>query len=288
MSALEKVLAAKPAPQVKLADGDQEPFDAHELVEAADASLDEACKLFRQCDLSQLPPEARQAVALVFAGSTVIDGLVDELNLPDPDDGLGFSAWVEETAYDHNSVRLADGDSSKPYGDVAYADPGYQSDGKKRYPIDKEHIRAAISYFSKPKNHEPYSSSQIKSIWGRIKAAASKFGIDLSPDTGKVAATSALVEYNVELAGKGGGVAMEHVIANHKPFHGAHGHLHMHLGDNRHGPVMVGLAAASGSGDLPAYHHKPMTGVHDHAHVHANDATHGPIREVQGPADDSW
>lgn len=37
-----------------------------------------------------------------------------------------------------------DGDNKEPYGSVAYADPGYQSDGKKRYPIDTEaHIRAA-------------------------------------------------------------------------------------------------------------------------------------------------
>src|SRR6185312_5147778 len=37
--------------------------------------------------------------------------------------------------------------SKTPYGDVAYADPGYQSDKKKRYPIDSaDHVRAAWSY----------------------------------------------------------------------------------------------------------------------------------------------
>src|SRR5215831_8093109 len=44
------------------------------------------------------------------------------------------------------------GAGDKPYGDVKYADPGYQSDGKKRYPIDTEkHIRAAWNYINKPK-----------------------------------------------------------------------------------------------------------------------------------------
>lgn len=60
----------------------------------------------------------------------------------------------------------------KPYGDVAYADPGYQEDKKKRYPIDTEgHIRAAWNYFSKPKNRALYSKDQVSAIEGRIVAA---------------------------------------------------------------------------------------------------------------------
>jgi phage head maturation protease len=70
----------------------------------------------------------------------------------------------------------------KPYGeDVKYADPGYKKDGVARYPIDTEaHARAALSYFSMPKNHMGYTEEQIAEIMGRIRAACRKFGIELA------------------------------------------------------------------------------------------------------------
>jgi hypothetical protein len=68
--------------------------------------------------------------------------------------------------------RIKSGEGAKPYGDVAYADPGWQKDGKKRYPIDTEaHIRAAWSYIHKPKNAKLYTEEQIDKIKARIVAA---------------------------------------------------------------------------------------------------------------------
>jgi hypothetical protein len=53
-----------------------------------------------------------------------------------------------------------------------YADPGYQSDGKRRYPIENErHIRAAWSYINEPKNATPYTGDQLKRIKDKIVAA---------------------------------------------------------------------------------------------------------------------
>ncbi len=70
--------------------------------------------------------------------------------------------------------------NKQPYGEVAYADPGYQKDKVKRYPIDtEEHIRAAWSYINMPKNASKYSAEQLKSIKNRIKSAAKKFGIKI-------------------------------------------------------------------------------------------------------------
>jgi uncharacterized protein DUF6582 len=52
-----------------------------------------------------------------------------------------------------------------------YADPGYQADGEKRYPIDSErHIRAAWSYIHQPDNARQYSADQVKRIKDRIIA----------------------------------------------------------------------------------------------------------------------
>lgn len=73
----------------------------------------------------------------------------------------------------------------KPYGDVEYADPGYR-DNRKRYPIDNPaHVRAAWAYISMPKNAAFYDPEQLEAIKGKIKAAAEKFGIEISEETGE-------------------------------------------------------------------------------------------------------
>ena len=57
-------------------------------------------------------------------------------------------------------------------GDVDYADPGYQADGKKRYPIDSEkHIRAAWNFINRPGNAKRYTAAQLDTIRTRIVAA---------------------------------------------------------------------------------------------------------------------
>lgn len=67
----------------------------------------------------------------------------------------------------------------QPYGDVQYADPGYQADGKKRYPIDtEEHCRAAWSYINQSKNAAKYSADDLAKIKKRIMTAGKKFGME--------------------------------------------------------------------------------------------------------------
>lgn len=80
------------------------------------------------------------------------------------------------------TVTTADFAADKtPYGDVKYADPGYQDDGIKRYPLDsEEHCRAAWSYINMPKNAAKYSPEELKNIKGRIKEALKKYGVEVS------------------------------------------------------------------------------------------------------------
>jgi hypothetical protein len=74
-------------------------------------------------------------------------------------------------------------DPQKPYGDVTYADPGYQKDGQKRYPLDTEqHIRAAWSFINQAKNAGLYTAAQLKRIKGRIKAALKKIGAKVTAE----------------------------------------------------------------------------------------------------------
>ncbi len=75
------------------------------------------------------------------------------------------------------------GDGSKPYGDVSYADPGYQKDGKKRYPVDtKKHAKAALVYINKAANAAVYTAKQLASIKSKINTACKKFGVKVGGD----------------------------------------------------------------------------------------------------------
>lgn len=68
--------------------------------------------------------------------------------------------------------------NKKPYGNVDYADPGYQSDGKARYPVDTaEHAKAAWDYINKSTNAGQYSPGQLQKVRSSIMAACNKFGI---------------------------------------------------------------------------------------------------------------
>lgn len=61
---------------------------------------------------------------------------------------------------------------------VDYADPKNY-----KYPLHKEeNVRAALSYFAKPKNHNMYSPEERKSIARRIVSAAGKYKIEVSDD----------------------------------------------------------------------------------------------------------
>jgi HK97 family phage prohead protease len=83
-----------------------------------------------------------------------------------------------ETAGEPEENSEEERDSSKPYGDVPYADPGYQDDGKKRYPVDNEkHAKAAWSYINKAKNAARYTAQQLAKIKAKIKSALARFGV---------------------------------------------------------------------------------------------------------------
>ncbi len=84
---------------------------------------------------------------------------------------------------DSEGATLARADK-EPYGDVEYADPGYQSDKKKRYPVDtEEHVRAALSYINHAGNAAKYSPEHLARIKSKIHAAAKRHGIEVAEKT---------------------------------------------------------------------------------------------------------
>jgi uncharacterized protein DUF6582 len=92
----------------------------------------------------------------------------------------------------------------KPYGKVTYADTGFQSDGKSRYPLDSEaHCRAAWAYINMPKNAAKYDAEHLKIIKDRIKDALEKYGVDVAEDSdsGEMAVGMADADQGALLAG---------------------------------------------------------------------------------------
>ncbi len=111
----------------------------------------------------------------------------------DPEDG--------SEAMSEDDVMTAAKKDNKPYGDVQYADPGYQKDGKKRYPIDtEEHIRAAWSYINKAKNAAQYTSEQVSHIKSKIVSAWKKHIDPKGPESAKAAVDMSLADLGLILA----------------------------------------------------------------------------------------
>jgi peptidoglycan hydrolase-like protein with peptidoglycan-binding domain len=82
-----------------------------------------------------------------------------------------------------------------------FADPGYQEDGKKRYPLDSEsECRSAWSYINQADNAAKYTPEQLAKVKAAIKAAGEKYGIQFS---GEVNASAGPDLLGVELARPG-------------------------------------------------------------------------------------
>lgn len=99
------------------------------------------------------------------------------------ENGLILACDIDGISMEESDRLIAAAASKQPYGNVSYADPGYQKDGKKRYPIDTEdHIRAAWSYINKAKNAGRYTAQQLSRIKSRIRAAMKKIGATVGAD----------------------------------------------------------------------------------------------------------
>jgi hypothetical protein len=88
------------------------------------------------------------------------------------DPGAGMINTINQACGGDTPGSVREGGLPGDYGDVEYADPGYQNDQKKRYPIDTvKHIRAAWSYINKPRNAGKYSADELERIKNKIIAA---------------------------------------------------------------------------------------------------------------------
>ncbi|MGH6990793.1 MAG: DUF6582 domain-containing protein, partial [Stellaceae bacterium] len=120
-------------------------------------------------------PDCRIDVVKAAGAAAAEDVTMADLRAT-PDGEVGWlRRMVEKLAGGGPSAGGAEKADKKPYGDVEYADPGYQKDKQKRYPIDtEEHIRAAWNYIHQARNADKYSAEQLALIKRRIVAAWKK------------------------------------------------------------------------------------------------------------------
>jgi hypothetical protein len=114
--------------------------------------------------------------------------------------GDGITWHIDRDTTIVTSSALHDSASKEPYGDVTYADSGYQKDGKKRYPVDTpEHIRAAWNYINQQRNADKYTPARLSKVKGAI-IAAWKAKIDKKgpPEARNSASASAVWKAEIE------------------------------------------------------------------------------------------
>lgn len=124
-------------------------------------------------DMEGLSPEALKAARARLAQKWVAS---DGSAFGRADDAARHEAQLGKAATFAESAAASAGlthyalEGADPHDE--FADPGYQPDGKQRYPLDlAEHIRAAWSYIHQPQNRKPYTAEQLAAIEARIVAA---------------------------------------------------------------------------------------------------------------------
>lgn len=122
--------------------------------------------------------QAREADDRVMIYESIMEGHVET----DTVEAEEAEQVEEKGAPALKSGKPAAAPTKAPSG--SYADPGYQDDKAKRYPIDtKAHAKAAWSYINQAKQAKNYTAAQLKRIKGRIKAALKKFGVDVTDES---------------------------------------------------------------------------------------------------------
>lgn len=118
------------------------------------------------------PQKQAVAIAMRVAGKSRSDGRMLDCEKLD-----AVASALDSLSRRFDALARRDGgdepgNGKEPYGDVRYADPGYQADKKDRYPIDTaEHIRAAWEYIHHGRDADKYSSEHLKEIKARIVRA---------------------------------------------------------------------------------------------------------------------
>ncbi|HLY36164.1 MAG TPA: DUF6582 domain-containing protein [Candidatus Limnocylindria bacterium] len=134
------------------------------------------------------------------AGLTRYTAVPSEISLADNpcNPAARFSLVKADGTAEERAFKVAEREGVNPKeGESKYGKGPFADETNKKYPIDtKAHAEAAWNYINKPKNAAKYSAADLKTIKGKIKAAAKKFGIEIAEekkeDAKKAAVSAAL------------------------------------------------------------------------------------------------
>jgi regulator of replication initiation timing len=74
--------------------------------------------------------------------------------------------------------RLDEAAKSAPFGDVEYADPGFQSDGIKRFPIDTAyHAKKSLEFLQDDSAASAYTPKDFETVKSRVESAVEGLGV---------------------------------------------------------------------------------------------------------------
>lgn len=122
--------------------------------------------------------ETKEQAQSAAKDTTIPDEDPDNVKQNDTESNQGKDAPASEGAFADFEDEYADSmvdEAKKPYGEIEYADKGYRTDKRYRYPIDtEEHIRAAWNYINKPDNAALYSANDLVKVKDNIIAAWKK------------------------------------------------------------------------------------------------------------------
>ncbi len=187
--------------------------------------------LFKKRSISLYPDMTLRHVGFLGAMPPAVKGLPDyAFNDPETaviefEEGEGFrtsrndnkdfteadKAAQESRIKKHQIGVKEGGNVTKPskYKDVP--DDEFGDPVNYRYPLDEDHIHAALAYWAKPKDREQYSKEEVTKITGRILAAAKKHGVDVDKDKFKFSERSVNMSFLEELKSflKGKGVNVD-------------------------------------------------------------------------------
>jgi cation transport regulator ChaB len=92
--------------------------------------------------------------------------------------------WVKSEIEDENAKKPSEIENKSPPKGYPTSKSQYADPERYKYPLDTEkHVRAALSYWSKPANRKGYSAEEKRKIWNRILRACKKYNIEVSKDT---------------------------------------------------------------------------------------------------------
>lgn len=150
-------------------------------------SDDEQASLIAEYQRSMTDPEdvpgpAGPATPNPLPGDKAVPEVRDETDPQDIDGPSGPPVPSPIPGDKTTGDRAAMETPKSPYGvGIPYADPGYQADHKKRYPLNNaEHAKAAWDFINESANAAQYTAGQVASMKSKIKAACKKFGITVS------------------------------------------------------------------------------------------------------------